>query len=414
MPRGFLMIRRLISPILRTDPSAGGPALSLRPFHAHVPDDAIRDLHDRLDASRWPDDLDLGADERWSFGIPKDYLRALVDYWRNGFDWRAAEARLNRFEQFIAPIDGLDVHFIHQRSPHHDATPLLLVHGWPGSVVEFLEVIPRLTEPEKFGGRASDAFHVVCPSLPGYGFSAAPRERGMTPRRIAERHAALMSLLGYERFVAQGGDWGAVIGRYLPDICADRLAGLHFNLAIPRPPEDVEDPLALVTPEERALLAAWDSDEWALTGYYHIQGTKPQTLAYGLADSPVGLAAWIAEKFHGWTHNSGDIRDAVSWDDLLTNIALYWFTGTIGSSIRLYREHFDVLRQGILPAPRCAVPTGLAIYPHEIWRQPRAWAEREYNLVHWYEAPRGGHFAALEQPDLFTRDLWAFHRRITA
>lgn len=386
--------------------------MSVRGFRVSVPDSAIADLEQRLDNVRWPDAWDASGFALWSWGTPDGYLRELVGYWRDGFDWRAAEARINRFDQFLAQIDGLDIHFIHQRSPHEAATPLLMAHGWPGSIVEFLEVIPRLTEPEKFGGSSRDAFHVVCPSLPGYGFSEAGRAPGMTPRRIAERHAALMALLGYDHFVAQGGDWGAVIGRYLPDICPERLLGLHFNLSIPRPPEGVDDPLSLVTPEERTRIEGWTTDEWMLTGYSHIQGTKPRTLSYGLTDSPVGLAGWIAEKFHGWTENVGDIRDAVSWDDLLTNIALYWFTGTIASSTRLYREHFDILRQGIMPSAPCTVPTGLANYPGEIWQQPRAWAEREYNLVHWYEAPHGGHFAAFEQPELFAGDLLAFHRVI--
>ena len=385
---------------------------SLRPFRIAVPDQAIDDLRDRLKKSRWPDELDLGGEDAWSFGTPRAYLEALADYWRDGFDWRAAEARINRFDQYLLAVDGLDTHFIHQRSPHANATPILIGHGWPGSIVEFLDVIPRLVEPEKYGGDPADAFHVVCPSLPGYGYSEGPRTRGMTPRRIAECNAALMTALGYDRFVVQGGDWGAVVGRYMPDVCAERLIGQHFNLAIPRPPEGVDDPLAIITPEERKMIEGWGEDEWALTGYYHIQGTKPQTLAYGLADSPLGLAAWITEKFHGWSHHGGDLRDVISWDDLLANISLYWFTGTIASSIRLYREHFDILRQGIMPRAPCEVPTGLAIYPYEIWRQPRAWAEREYDLVHWYEAPRGGHFAALEQPELFTEDLWAFHRRL--
>lgn len=335
-------------------------------------------------------------------------MRSLANYWAESFDWRSAEADINCFDQYIADVDGLDVHFIHQRSSNAEAWPLIMVHGWPGSIVEFLDVIPWLTEPQRFGGNKEDAFHVVCPSLPGYGFSSAARVPGKGPKSVAAQHAKLMAMLGYEKFVAQGGDWGAITCRYLPEICADRILGLHLNLAMPRPPNDDECPEALLSAAEGKWLAAWAANEWDLMGYAHQQGTRPQTLAYGLSDSPVGLAGWITEKFHNWTDCATDLREAISWNRLLANISLYWFTHSIASSIRLYREHFDALRAGDQPAWPCRVPTGIANYPREVWRQPRAWAEQEYHLVHWYDAPRGGHFAAMEQPELFARDLQKF------
>lgn len=380
-----------------------------RPFRVAVPDEAIDDLHRRIDMARWPDELE-GAG--WDYGIPLTVLKDLVAYWRDGFDWRAAESRINAFDQIMIEVEGLDIHAIHQRSPHADATPLLLTHGWPGSIVEFLHVIPRLTDPTRFGGRAEDAFHVVCPSLPGYGFSPAAIAPGMGAKQIAQRHLKLMTALGYDRFVAQGGDWGSLISRFLPDLAPERLIGLHLNLIPAIPPKSLADPMAVLSEDERRAMAQTRADWEEMTGYHHIQRTKPQTLAYALTDSPVGLAGWIAEKFHGWTDNRGDIRDAVSWDDVLTNISVYWFTGTIGSSMRLYYEYHAALRRGEKPGRRCEAPFGAAIYPKEIVRPPRAWVEAEFNLVHWYEAAHGGHFAALEQPEGFVEDLRAFRRRL--
>jgi microsomal epoxide hydrolase len=382
-----------------------------RPFRIEIPPSALEDLQARLAATRWPDEIDAVG---WDYGLPLQVLRELLAYWRTSFDWRNAEARINAFEQFMETIDGLDTHFIHQRSAHQDATPLLLTHGWPGSIVEFLEVIPRLTAPEKFGGRAADAFHVVCPSLPGYGFSQAARQPGMGPKQIAERHLRLMQILGYGKFVAQGGDWGSIISRFLPDLAPDRLLGLHLNFVVPRLPQGVSDPRALCTPQERQQLEQDAADRDGITGYQHIQRTKPQTLAYGLADSPSGLAAWIGEKFHGWTDNNGDMRDAVSWDAVLTNISLYWFTNTIASSVRLYREYDLGIKRGDKPSRRTEVPFGAALYRKELVRSARAWVEREYNLIHWFEADRGGHFAALEEPEIFAQDLWTFHARLKA
>jgi microsomal epoxide hydrolase len=381
----------------------------LRPFRCAVPEPAIADLHRRLDATRWPGELD---DVGWDYGAPLSFLRELADHWRHRFDWRAAETRINAFDQFLLEIDGLDAHFIHQRSPHPHATPLLITHGWPGSIVELLDVIPRLTEPERFGGNAEDAFHVVAPSLPGYGFSAAPTKPGMSPRAIAARHLDLMRALGYERFVAQGGDWGSIISRFLPDLAPERLIGLHLNMLPPWKPTGVADPFALMTDRERARYHADRAKIPDEFGYQAIQKSRPQSLGFGLSDSPVGLAAWIVEKFQSWTDNQGDPRDALSFDQMLANISLYWFTGTIASSVRLYREYELAHRRGERPGARVEVPTGGAFYPREIHGPVKAWVEREYNLVHWYEAPAGGHFAAFEQPALFAADLLAFGQTV--
>ena len=385
----------------------------MQPFEISISQEQIDLLHSRIDATIWPVGSWHDADD-WSYGTPERYLRPLVEYWRNAFDWRAAERQLNAFPQFITPIEGLDTHFIHARSPHPDATPLLLVHGWPGSVVEFLDVIPRLLEPEKFGGSSADAHHVVCPSLPGYAFSQAAQEPGMSPDRIAAIHARLMKLLGYERFVAQGGDWGAICCRYLPDVCEESLLGLHLNLTLPVPPTGLENPDDFLTEEERQFVADWAVRDWQSSGYSHLQGTKPLTLSYGLSDSPVALAAWIAEKFDSWTDNDGDLRSAVDWDRLLSNISLYWFTGSIGSSVRLYKEFFVALDNGKHRGARCNVPTGIARYSAEPWAQPKSWVEMEYNIVHWFESAKGGHFAAMEQPEIFSKDLWTFNARLRA
>jgi epoxide hydrolase len=388
-------------------------ANDIRPFRLEVADDAITRLHHRLDAAVWPPTLAQAANS-WEYGTPSEYLKDLIAYWRSEFDWRAAEKRINAYPQYLVEIDGYDTHFFHVRSPERTATPLLLVHGWPGSIVEFLDVLPRLVDPARFGGDPADAFHVVCPSLPGFGNSAAAQTPGMGPGRIAALHAELMTRLGYERFVAQGGDWGAICVRYLPGICADRLLGVHFNSLDPAPPQQVDAPADVLTSPELAFIANWEERQWNLTGYSHVQETLPQTLSFAMADSPVGLAAWVTEKFHAWTDNGGDLRDAVSWDTLLTNIAYYWFTGCIASSMHLYKEHVDAVAAGDLPCARVGVPTGIANYPAEIWRQPRSWAEIEYRLVHWYEAPRGGHFAAMEQPEIFAADLQAFSALLRA
>jgi epoxide hydrolase len=385
-----------------------------RPFRVQIAEKQIALLRARLSAARWPDDVN---DKEWSYGMHADYLRKLIIYWRDVFDWRAAEDLINDFDQFLVEIDRLDLHFIHQRSPHEHAMPLILTHGWPGSIVEFLGVIPRLTHPEQFGGTAENAFHVVCPSLPGYAYSSAPPVPGMHPGAIAARHAKLMAMLGYERYVAQGGDWGSRITRHLAHEDPEHCCAIHLNILPAVPPAALEHPMTVVTERERAWLAANEHFERTGRGYMQIQSTRPQTLAYALNDSPVGLCAWIAEKFHFWTDcerdGGRDIRNALSWDQLLANISLYWFTGTIASSMRLYREFTVALARGELDAsPQSKTPTGIAIYPGEMVRCPRAWAERSCELIHWFEADRGGHFAAMEQPQVFSEDLWSFHRDV--
>ncbi len=370
-------------------------------YSIHVEDEVLDDLKRRLEATRFPDQI---PDTGWDYGAELTFVQQIVGYWRDKYDWRAAEAELNVLDHFRTRIDAQQIHFVHARSRHEGAFPLILSHGWPGSIVEFLDVIGPLVDPEAHGGRAEDAFHVVCPSLPGYGFSEPTRSRGWNARRIAAAFAELMSRLGYARYGAQGGDWGAIIGTEQALLDAEHVAGLHLNMpiAIPTP----SDP---PTEEERAVLAALAEWEAVETGYSRIQATKPQTLGYALHDSPVGLLAWIAEKFRAWTDCDGVIENAVSRDELLTNVTLYWVTGTAPSSGRLYREMRKSDAFG--PQPRLETPLGFAAFPKEVVRAPRAWLEPSYNIVHWTDMPRGGHFAALEQPELLVEDLRACFRR---
>jgi microsomal epoxide hydrolase len=378
---------------------------SIRTFRCEVPDSAVAELHQRLDLTRWPDQLD---DVGWSFGVDKNYLQELVHYWRHTFDWRAAEAQLNGFAQYLVEIDGIDTHFIHERSPHPDATPLILTHGWPGSVWEFFEVIPRLTQPEKFGGRPEDAFHVVCPSLPGFGFSGTVRDINMGMGVTARRHARLMAILGYSHYYAQGGDIGSGVSRLMPVVDPEHCAAMHINLVAMAPPKDLADPMAVVTPAERERMRHTEEHQREGRGYQILQNTRPQTLAYALHDSPAGWCAWVTEKFCTWADCDGDIRNVVSWDRMLGNISLYWFTNTIASSLRFYRQNTLAHASGANPFAAVTAPSGVALYPREIYQAPRAWVEREFALVHWSEAAKGGHFAAMEQPQYFAEDLWRF------
>ena len=377
----------------------------MEPFTIDVEEDAIVDLRQRLEQTRWPDQIG----EPWGYGTDIAYLKPLCAYWRSGFDWRAAEASLNRFDQFMTSVEvasGVQrVHFIHQRSTHTHAAPLLITHGWPGSISEFAKVIGPLTQPERFGGDAADAFHVVAPSIPGYGFSPAPTQPGFQPRACADLFMRLMDQLGYDGWFAQGGDVGAAVTTWLGEVAAPVVKGIHLNLVFARPPKN--DPTANVTPEElqrvEALRAAMKDE----VGYQHIQGTKPQTLGYGLNDSPAGLAGWITEKFHRWTQHDGDLESAVSRDELLTNISIYWFTQSITSSVRMYFEsrHYSQ-HDDSRPFPqRVEVPTAVATFPGELAQPPRAWVENQFNLVHWSTPPRGGHFAALEAPELLVEDI---------
>jgi len=376
-----------------------------KPFRVQVPDDAIADLRARLDRVRWPDEPPL---EPWSTGTSLAYLEGLVEYWRTGFDWRKEEAKLNAFRQFTVPLGGIELHFIHEEGRGEDPMPLLLAHGWPGSVVEFGKIIPLLTDPARFGGDAADAFTVVAPSLPGYAFSYQPGQSRFGVEDIAETLASLMSdVLGYERFAAQGGDWGGFVASVLGHRYAERMIGIHLNLlAVRRDPKMVAHP----TPEEKAFLgqlSQWLREE---TGYQAIQGTRPQTLAFGLADSPAGLAAWITEKFRSWSDCGGIPENAISRDEMLANISLYWFTGAIGSSFWPYYARLH----GPWPIPEGAtvgVPTGYAEFPKEIVRPPRSIAEKTYtDIRRWTVMPKGGHFAALEQPEALAAEVREFFR----
>ncbi len=365
------------------------------PFTLAVPQEQLDDLDRRLGMTRWAERETV---DDWSQGTPLAVLQDLVGYWRSGYDWRRCEARLNTLGQSITEIDGLDIHFLHVRSPQEGALPLLLTHGWPGSVIEFLRVAGPLSDPVAHGGRAEDAFHLVIPSLPGYGFSAKPVRAGWGVERIARAWAELMHRLGYDHWVAQGGDWGAfttyVIGMQAPEGCR----GIHLNMPIGGPTREAREK---PTPEEErafermAYYHEWDS------GYAKQQQTRPQTLGYGLVDSPVGLAGWIFEKLHGWSDNGGDACAVLGRDAVLDNIMLYWLPATGASAARLYWESFARIKPGEI-----TLPAGISVFPKEITPSPRAWVERRMkNIVHWNELPRGGHFAAWEQPDMFVDEL---------
>lgn len=374
------------------------------PFELHVRDEAIDDLRARLARTRFPD---AAPGASWAYGADVAYLEDLVAYWREEFDWRAEEARLNAFPQWKLPVAGIDLHFLHVPGKGPSPCPLLLSHGWPGSVFEFLEIIPRLTDPARFGGDPADAFTVVAPSLPGYGLSFAPGQKRFGTEAIADCFAELMTALRYPRFAAQGGDWGAFIASRLGYAYADRLIGIHLNLlAVRRDPKLV----AAASPEERLFLDELATFLKEETGYQWIQGTRPQTLAFGLTDSPAGLAAWVAEKFRAWSDCGGTIENAISRDRLLANICLYWYTGAIGSSFWPYYARMH----GPWPIPDGAtvdVPMGYAAFPKEILRPPRSVAERMYSDIRrWTVMERGGHFAALEQPDALAREIREFFR----
>jgi pimeloyl-ACP methyl ester carboxylesterase len=374
-------------------------------FRIRVDDATLDDLRLRLARTRFPDQI---AGTGWEYGTPIAYVRDLVEHWRDRYDWRAEEARLNQLDHFRTTIDDQSIHFIHARSRHADALPLLITHGWPGSVVEFLDVVPRLTDPEHHGGRAEDAFHVIAASLPGYGFSEPPRTPGWDVRRIAAAFVELMDRLGYARYGAQGGDWGAQVATRIAARDPAHCVALHLNMAIAGPPDDAVP----VTEEEQAGLAAMARFQREESAYAQLQGSKPQTLGMALNDSPAGLLSWIVEKFRTWSDCDGDPENVFTRDQLITNVMLYWVTQTITSSARLYWEtmHSGALRE---PPEFVTVPTGIARYPkEEVLRFPRAWVEQRYNVTHWAVMPRGGHFAAMEQPELFVEDLRDFFRTV--
>ena len=380
-----------------SDPAA------IRPFKIEVSDAALADLRDRLARTRWPDQI---ADAGWDYGSELASVRALCDYWRDGFDWRAQEAALNRWPQFTTDVDGERLHFIHAKSKHADAFPLLITHGWPGSVVEFQKILPLLTDPTVHGGREQDAFHVICPSMPGYGFSGPTHSRGWDPERIARAEIEIMHRLGYVKYGAQGGDWGAIVTPWVARLDPRHCAGIHLNMLLVTPPPDAK-PAALSDAEQQRLAYSNEFNAQG-TGYQAIQGTKPQTLAYGLTDSPAGLAGWILEKFRAWGDcPGGDVLRAFTRDELLTNISVYWFTATINSSTRLYYEQRKSGRLAIMDG-KLATPTGCAVFPKELYNAPRAWAELSYNITHWSTFESGGHFAALERPNEMAADLRTF------
>jgi microsomal epoxide hydrolase len=375
------------------------------PFSLHIPDAVLTDLHERLARTRWPDEP---PGEPWQSGSSVEYLRALATYWRDGFDWRAQEAALNGFAQFTVPLAGIELHFIHEPGRGPAPLPLLLSHGWPGSVFEFRRLIPMLTDPARFGADPADAFTVVAPSLPGYGLSFRPGQPRFGVEEIADAFAELMSgVLGYRRFGAQGGDWGAFVTSRLGFAHPRLLAGIHLNLLAVR-----RDPamLAAATDEERTFLRELEHFLKEETGYQWIQGTKPQTLAFGLTDSPAGLAAWIVEKFRSWTDCDGDPTGAVPRDDMLADITLYWATGAIGSSFWPYFARMH--RPWPIPTGATVdVPMGYVEFPREILRPPRSVAARMYtDIRRWTVRPKGGHFAAMEQPEALAHEVREFFR----
>jgi pimeloyl-ACP methyl ester carboxylesterase len=367
------------------------------PFEVHVPEAALDDLKRRLANTRWPNKEPV-AD--WSQGVPLAKAQALVEYWCTRYDWRRVERSLNALPQFRTQLDGLGVHFIHVRSKHPDALPIIITHGWPGSVMEFLQVIAPLVDPTAHGGKPDDAFHVVVPSLPGFGFSDKPTEPGWRLPRIAKVWGVLMQRLGYTRYVAQGGDWGAGVTTWMAKQQLEGLAAIHLNLPVLFPPPPPSS--GGYTAAEQGVLAQLGKYASDGSGYAAIQGTRPQTLGYGLADSPVGQAMWIYEKFKEWTDNHGNPEDALRLDSMLDDISLYWFTDTAASSARLYYESFgkDFVRMPL------ELPVAVSIFRGDFFNPPKAWGDQTYSkLFYWNEVLQGGHFAALEQPELFVAEL---------
>jgi len=375
---------------------------AIEPFRIAASDADLDDLRRRLRATRWPE---REVVDDWSQGIPLAYVQDVCAYWAEKYDWRARERLLNQWPHFRTQVDGLGIHFLHARSPHAHALPLVMTHGWPGSIIEFQKALGPLVDPPAHGGDARDAFHVVCPSLPGYGFSDKPTRAGWNVERIGRAHAALMARLGYARYVAQGGDWGAMVTTATGMQDRDHCAAIHLNMAIAGP-----DPASMadLTEREKSALAGmqhygdWDS------GYSKQQSTRPQTVGYGLTDSPSGQAAWILEKFWSWTDSNGHPENVLSRDELIDNLMLYWLPRNAASSARLYWESFRQVPTGEIP-----VPTGASIFPKEIFRPSRRWAEKRYtNLIHWNELEKGGHFAAFEQPALFVKEVRDCFRKV--
>ena len=377
----------------------------MQEFVIRVEDSTLADLKSRLERTRLPDQVPGSG---WDYGSDRVYMEELLEHWRTIYDWRTHEAELNKLPHFKAPVDGIDLHFIHMRSKESAALPLVITHGWPGSVYEFMDVVGPLTDPVAHGRSAADAFHLVLPSMPGYGFSGASLDRGMSVERVAGVVAKLMEQLGYDRYGAQGGDWGSGVASWLARDHPEHLVGIHLNMVGGGPPQGMENPeegipaWELKRHKERTV---WWRGENA---YGNIQGSKPLTLAYGLNDSPAGLAAWIVEKFRTWSDCGGDLESRFTKDQLLTNIMLYWVTESMPSAVRLYYES----RRSGRRSGRVEVPTAVAVFPGEIVFSPRKWVEARYNVVQWTEMPRGGHFAAMEEPELFVEDVTKFFRAL--
>jgi len=384
--------------------------MDVQPFKIQVPEETLTDLQERLAQTRWSDEIP-GSD--WDYGTNLAYLQELVDYWQTSFNWRAQEEAINRFSHFRADVDGLGIHFIHERGKGPNPMPLVITHGWPGSFFEMSKITPLLTDPASHGGDAADAFHVVTPSMPGYGFSDHPTKPGMHVLRVSDLWVKLMTEgLGYNRFGAQGGDWGASVTAYLGFAYPENLIGIHLT-SMTRPTPYLGPGSTPLSEAEQALMKQREDWLQAEGGYSHIQGTKPQTLSYGLNDSPAGLAAWLVEKYRTWSDCGGDVEKRFTKDELLTTITIYWVTQSINSSTRLYYEnaketakHPWDMKQG----ERISVPAAMAVFPGEISRPPREWGERSYNVQRWTEMPSGGHFAALEEPERLAEDIRAFFR----
>ncbi len=379
---------------------------AITPFRIEIPQADLVDLQERLADSRWPSELP-GAG--WSRGVPVEYLQGLAGYWGDGFDWRAQEARINEFPQFTTEIDGQTIHFVHVRSAEPNATPLMLIHGWPGSFVEFIDLIGPLTDPAAHGGDAADAFNVVIPSIPGFGFSMPLSEPGWTHTRIAQAFTELMARLGYDRYGVQGGDVGAFQAPLMARLDPDHVIGVHVNALVTFPSGDPAE-LEGLTESEQERMARFQNFEQDMSGYMSIQGTRPQTLAYGLADSAVGQLGWIVEKFKEWTDPTAALpEDAVDRDHLLTNISIYWFTNTAGSSANLYYETYHD-PSIFAPKERGTVPMGVAVSTTQDIAIRRL-AERDHNVVHWTEFADSGHFAAMEAPEFLIDDVRTFFRQ---
>jgi pimeloyl-ACP methyl ester carboxylesterase len=384
----------------------------VRPFRVSVPEEDLVELRQRVAATRWPD-RETVSDR--SQGVELEKFRELVGYWGTDYDWRKAEAKLNALPQFMTEIDGLDIHFLHVRSPHPNALPLLMTHGWPGSVFELLKVIDPLTDPTAHGGRAGDAFDLVLPSMPGYGFSARPQDPGWGPARIGRAWDELMRRLGYQRYVSQGGDWGAVISDVMAAQAPAGLIGIHVNMPATVPPEIAEalltggQPPAGLSPDERIAYEGMDALSKKGSGYGLMMVTRPQTLGYSLSDSPAGLAAWFYDKFADWTYSGGEPERSLTRDEMLDDITLYWVTNTGTSGARLYWEN----NANNFNAVDISLPAAITVFPGEIYRAPRSWAERAYhNLIYFNEVDKGGHFAAWEEPELFAAELRAAFRSL--